>query len=307
VAVASCSITLSILPRRTLAGKLHRPRIALPEKAKLQVRSATKAEAQLLLAALCLDEDYLGAVTAERRYQERAVPEACGTIWRNSFAAAPAVIVPDGCMDLLWLDQTLWVAGADTQARLFSPEQDGHLIGLRFWPGVLPQLLRTRADLLADNVLALDAIIGIEARRWQDTLAAAEDPAAALVNLAATVVAERTIDRRPVRVAAELGSGLPIAQVAAETGYSARQLQRLAGRWYGYGAKHLQRVLRLRRVDRLLAAGHSRAAAAAEAGYSDASHLWHDKQALDEPQLNEAQLSAAHRSTALPSGSRITA
>ncbi len=241
-------------------------------------------------------------MAAERRYRERAAPAACGTIWRNSFPAGSAVIVPDGCMDLLWMDRTLWVAGADSRARLFSPDQAGHLVGLRFWPGVLPQLLHTRADQLADSVLVLDSVVGGQARRWQDLLAAAEDPATALVDLAATALAERAIDRRPVLVAHELGSGRSIAQVATSTGYSARQLQRLAGQWYGYGAKHLQRVLRLRRADRLLAAGSTRADAAAEAGYADASHLWHDRRALDQLQPN-----AAHRSTGLPSGSRTTA
>jgi AraC-like DNA-binding protein len=241
-------------------------------------------------------------VTAERRYQERVAAQACGTIWCSAYTAGPTVIVPDGCMDLLWMDHRLWVAGADSQARLFSAEQNGKIVGLRFWPGVLPQLLHTRADQLADSTIALDSVISAEARRWQDVLAAAERPAAALVQLAATAVTELGVDWRPVRVAADLGSGLPIAEVADRTGYSSRQLQRLAERWYGYGAKHLQRVLRLRRADRLLAAGHTRATAAAEAGFADASHLWRDKQALDEPQS-----SAAHRSTALPSGSSITA
>lgn len=246
-------------------------------------------------------------MTAERRYRERPAVAACGTIWRSDYTAGPTVIVPDGCMDLLWMDQTLWVAGADSQARLFSTEQGGSIVGLRFWPGILPQLLRTRADQLADSVLALDSMLGAEARRWQDVLAAAERPAAVLVDLAASAVAELAVDPRPVRVAADLGSGLPVAQVAERIGYSSRQLQRLAEQWYGYGAKHLQRVLRLRRADRLLAAGHSRATAAAEAGFADASHLWHDKQALDLPQPDLPQPSAAHRSTALPSGSSITA
>lgn len=266
-------------------------------------------------------------MTAQRHYRERPAPAACGTIWRSSFIAGPSIIVPDGCMDLLWLDGTIWIAGADSQARLFAPQRGGSLVGLRFWPGVLPQLLRTRADQLADSTIALDAVTGAEARRWQDVLAAAEQPAAALVELAATTVAEFGLDRRPVRLAAELRSGMPIAQAAAEAGYSSRQLQRLAGQWYGYGAKHLQRVLRLRRADLLLAAGRTRAAAAAEAGYADASHLWRDQRALDEPKpdepiedqpvkdepakdepaKDEVQPKAANRSTGLPSGSWITA
>jgi AraC-like DNA-binding protein len=241
-------------------------------------------------------------VTGPRRYEERAAPAACGTIWRSTFSGEESVIVPDGCMDLLWTGETLLVAGADSHARVFAPGQGGYMIGLRFWPGVLPQLLRTGADHLVDSVVGLDSVIGLDARRWETRLAAAEHPAVALVDLAAGAVADLQFDRRPVRVAADLGSGLPIAQVAERTGYSPRQLQRLAGQWYGYSAKHLQRVLRLRRADRLVAAGHTRAGAAAAAGYSDASHLWRDKQALDEPHPR-----AANRSTGLPSGSVMTA
>lgn len=224
-------------------------------------------------------------MAAQRYYRERPAPAACGTIWRSSFAAGPTVIVPDGCMDLLWLDDTLWIAGADSRARLFSPGQSGSLIGLRFWPGVLPQLLRTPADQLADRTIGLDALAGAQSRRWQQILAAAERPAAALIELAAGAVADLAVDQRPVRLAADLRSGLPIGEAATRAGYSSRQLQRLAGQWYGYGAKHLQRVLRLRQADRLLATGRSRAAAAAEAGYADASHLWRDRRALDEPSL----------------------
>jgi AraC-like DNA-binding protein len=241
-------------------------------------------------------------VTGPRRYEERTAPAACGTVWHATFAGDEAVIVPDGCMDLLWTGETLQVAGADSHARVFAPGQRGSMVGMRFWPGILPQLLRTGAGDLVDSVVDLDSVIGPDARRWESRLAAAEDPAVALVDLAAGAVADLHLDRRPVHVAADLGSGLPIAQVAERTGYSPRQLQRLAGQWYGYGAKHLQRVLRLRQADRLLAAGHTRTGAAVAAGYSDASHLWRDKQALDEPHPR-----AANRSTGLPSGSVMTA
>jgi AraC-like DNA-binding protein len=241
-------------------------------------------------------------VTGPRRYEERAAPAARGTVWRNTFAGDESVIVPDGCMDLLWTGDALLVAGADSHARVFAPGQGGCMIGLRFWPGVLPQLLRTRADHLVDSVIDLDCVIGRDARRWERRLAAAEHPDVALVDLAAGAVADIALDQRPVHVAGDLGSGLPIAQVAERTGYSPRQLQRLAAQWYGYGAKHLQRVLRLRKADGLLTAGHTRAGAAAAVGYSDASHLWRDEQALDRPQR-----AAANRSTGLPSGSVMTA
>lgn len=238
---------------------------------------------------------------AEPGYRERPVPCARGVVWSTSYAAGSSVIVPDGCMDLLWTEHGLAVAGPDGRGRLFASKSPGKILGFRFWPGVLPQILRTRADELADAVVHLDAVVSPQARAWSHTLDGDPDERA-LVLAATRAVRESAGEQQPSRVAAALGSGLSIAEVADLWNWSPRHLQRLSHQWFGYGPKHLQRVLRLRRADRLTSSGASQTEAAAATGFADAAHLWRERRALDVPQTD-----AAKRSTALPSGSVTTA
>ena len=73
-----------------------------------------------------------------------------------------------------------------------------------------------------------------------------------------------------------------VAVLAARTGLSERQLHRRCLAAFGYGAKTLDRVLRLQRF---LALGRAHPAAglaalAVAAGYADQAHLGHDCRAL---------------------------
>ena len=44
-------------------------------------------------------------------------------------------------------------------------------------------------------------------------------------------------------------AGSTIEEAAQHAGWSSRQLRRLSVQWFGYGPKHLQRVLRVRRAE----------------------------------------------------------
>ncbi|HZB51734.1 MAG TPA: helix-turn-helix domain-containing protein, partial [Mycobacteriales bacterium] len=73
-----------------------------------------------------------------------------------------------------------------------------------------------------------------------------------------------------------------VAALAARAGLSERQLHRRCLAAFGYGAKTLDRVLRLQRF---LALGRTSPTAgmaelAIEAGYADQAHLGHDCRAL---------------------------
>ncbi|MGO2035198.1 MAG: helix-turn-helix domain-containing protein [Brevibacterium sp.] len=73
---------------------------------------------------------------------------------------------------------------------------------------------------------------------------------------------------------------MTVAEVAAEFAYSPRQLRRLSAEWFGYGPKHLAKVLRWQAARSLIDGGRTRTEAAARAGYSDAAHLWRDERSL---------------------------
>ncbi len=262
-----------------------------------------------------------------------------------SDGSAQSLIVPDGCMDLIVLDAEVVVAGADSTARAHRgvPQPT---VGLRFDPGVLPQLLATSAAELANTITPLDAVVpgsarmiasrspipafsapvpgpripagepdGLPPKQYLEL--GSEQSARTLLGIASALLAQTTLDLRPMAIASRLRPAQPsvpavfgpdpiaevpaqpstaevpappsiaempappsIAEVAAQFAYSPRQLRRLAADWFGYGPKHLAKILRWQAANRLITAGQTRTAAAAAVGYSDAAHLWRDEKAL---------------------------
>lgn len=231
-------------------------------------------------------------------YTEVRLPGIPGTAWTSvstsksslsrdePVAERPVVdklIGPDGCMDLVCIDGRIQVIGADTRSRLYQSVPGSVVTGVRFDPGVLPQLLGIPAHVLADmQVEAADVLPAGGLARAPVAVAVGHiDGAVTLAALAADLYYKHgRIDPLPVRAARALDSGQDIAGVANDLGYSTRQLRRRSLDWYGYGPKHLARVLRYQRAANHLNAGFSRTEAAAAAGYADASHLWRDERDL---------------------------
>lgn len=236
-------------------------------------------------------------------YTEKRIPRLRASLWTSTSDARPpsalaevavgvpskpSLIVPDGCMDLIVIDSRVVVAGADSTARTFhSASTNGaaqSVVGLRFDPGVLPQLLATSAAELADTVTPLDALVTAGSRSIAPDLGPGVGQRQ-LVDLAEMLTARADIESTPLELASLLGvceeSPAPdIAEVAAQFAYSPRQLRRLSAAWFGYGPKHLSKVLRWQAARALIDAGSTRTAAATATGYADAAHLWRDEKSL---------------------------
>ncbi|MFF4058690.1 DUF6597 domain-containing transcriptional factor [Streptomyces sp. NPDC001668] len=187
-------------------------------------------------------------------------------------------VLPDGCMDLLWNEGRLLVAGPDTRAYVTSGAPSTWT-GLRFHPGSAPAFLGVPAHELRDRRVELaDLWPASEVRRLRDRVAAAQGPAAALEEIAV----ERTAPPDPVlrALVASLGAGRSVAVTAGELGLGARQLHRRSLVAFGYGPKTLARILRLRRALALARAGVPFAETAARSGFADQAHLARDVKEL---------------------------
>ena len=108
-------------------------------------------------------------------------------------------------------------------------------------------------------------------------------------------------------VAALIGDGRTVSEVATRVGFSDRQLHRRSLASLGYGPKMLARVLRLQRALGSARRGMPLAQASLAAGYGDQSHFAHEVQALTGQTASQLVGNAANRSTPLPSGSRNVA
>lgn len=221
-------------------------------------------------------------------------------------------VLPDGCMDLLWIDGRLSVAGPDTHA--FTPDLTSagsgfaDAAGVRFAPGVAPALLGVPAHELRDRRVDLtDLWPGPEGRDIAERVAAATDPLTALEAAALRRVPLAGPPDPLLRaVVAGLDAGHPVAAVAEHVGLSTRRLHRRSLDAFGYGPKTLARVLRLQRALALVRASVPYAETAVVAGYADQAHLARETRELAGLTLG-AYAALANSETPQPSGSSTTA
>ncbi|GHI86686.1 helix-turn-helix domain-containing protein [Streptomyces xanthophaeus] len=243
-------------------------------------------------------------------YEERpssAVPGA--VLWRAG--GGGGVVLPDGCMDLLWVEGRLLVAGPDTGPHPAGEVPGGAFAGIRLAPGTAPALLGVPARVLRDRRVELtDLWPAREVRGLAGRVARYADPAAGLEALVARRAdAAGPPDPLVAEVVARLRAGDPVAGIAAAVGLGERRLHRRSLDAFGYGAKTLGRILRLRRALGLARSGMPYAEVACAAGYADQAHLAREVRALAGTTLGAyaAGSAGANSETSQPSGSRITA
>ncbi|WDF42229.1 helix-turn-helix transcriptional regulator [Streptomyces sp. T12] len=222
-------------------------------------------------------------------YEERASRLSGAVVWTNTpSGTGVGPVLPDGCMDLLWNEGRLLVAGPDTRAYVTEGAPSTWL-GVRFYPGTAPGLLGVPAHELRDRRVDLaDLWPASEVRRLGGRIGAAADPVTALEDVAL----ERAADAEPPDpllrgVVTALDAGRPVAATADELGLGSRQLHRRCLTAFGYGPKTLARILRLQRALALARGGVTFADTAVRAGFADQAHLARDVKELAGRPLGE--------------------
>lgn len=222
-------------------------------------------------------------------YAERASRLDGAIVWSNLPSSdGPGRVLPDGCMDLLWHEGRLLVAGPDTRAYITEGAPTAW-VGVRFFPGTAPTLLGVPARELLDRRVDLaDLWPAAEVRRLTARVNAAADPASGLEEVALGRAADvEPADPLLRHVVDALDAGRPVAATADELGLGARQLHRRCLAAFGYGPKTLARVLRLQRALGLARGGVPYAETAVRAGFADQAHLARDVRELAGVPLTE--------------------
>jgi transcriptional regulator GlxA family with amidase domain len=198
--------------------------------------------------------------------------------------ARPVRIVPDGCMDLVWIGGELIVAGPDTVASEVSLSAGAEVTGLRFQPGVAPRVLGIAASELLNTRCPATDVTGAWAKDAASRLEGV-DSIAATTEVLAEVVRQRLEDVaaadpivgqlvRTIRAAPDDRSER-VATVATRLGLSERQVHRRCVAALGYGPKAFAGIVRFQRfLARGLRPGRrSLAEIALDIGYADQAHL----------------------------------
>ncbi|WP_405161434.1 helix-turn-helix domain-containing protein [Nocardia sp. NBC_01499] len=219
----------------------------------------------------------VGGVEDAWGYRERPSRFGRAVVWTRTVTGADAgvPVLPDGCIDLLWVGGRLVVAGPDTRAYRPVVAVGTRYVGIRFFPGTAPALLGVPAAELRDRRVELgDVWSSGVVRRLSAELGEADDPVVALerivVRRAGEVAAPDPVLRQ---VVAALAAGWSVRATAEAAGLNARLLHRRSLAAFGYGPKTLARVLRMQRALAAARGGASFADTAAATGFADQAHL----------------------------------
>lgn len=197
-------------------------------------------------------------------------------------------LIPDGCMDLLWIDGVgVVLCGPDTHAWSFELPAGTAVVGVRFRPGAAAGVFGVDAGELQDERVGLgDLVGGRVAGTVEQRLADAGDPVERL-RVLEDLVRRRAAGDPPdgtVELAALVATdpAYGVDGLAVATGVSARQLRRRFHRTIGYGPAFFARIARVQRFARGAARspGLGIAELAVVAGYTDQPHVAKDCRAI---------------------------
>ncbi|WP_250287164.1 MULTISPECIES: helix-turn-helix domain-containing protein [unclassified Frankia] len=180
-----------------------------------------------------------------------------------------------------------FLAGLQTRAKIVENSRSLYAVEVVLMPWVAFTLFGVAMHEVAERVVDPGDLLGGGVRDLTGALAALPDWEQRFA-LLDTVLAQ-WIDRGPVhspRVVwawqqlIRTGGTIPIARLAAGTGWGRRQLENRFREQIGLSPKAAARVLRLRRALRLLATGTAPVQIAATCGFSDQAHFAREFKAM---------------------------
>ncbi len=198
--------------------------------------------------------------------------------------ADPIRVVPDACIDLVWMNGDLQVAGPDKTAWMSRMAPGTEIVGLRFHPGAAPPILGVPASELVNQRVPVSALWDRSGAALVARLQSASTPALVMHVLqdemrarAGDAPAMDPVVRDFVATVRQ-PEQRQLTRVSAfeqRCGLSERQLRRRCVAALGYGPKTLTRILRFQHFLGLAVRAPSGTLAdvAARAGYADQPHL----------------------------------
>jgi len=185
-------------------------------------------------------------------------------------------ILPDGCVDLIWLDGELLVAGPDTVAQRTTIRAASRYRAIRLPPGMGPAVLGMPAHEIRDaRPLLVELWPTDTVRGWADRLSAAPpgEQDLLLERLVAGRLTQHPVPAVTSAIATAITGGVAVTDIAESIGWNERRLLRHCRSAFGYGPQTLRRILRFDRAVRAARSGTPLADVAAATGFADQAHL----------------------------------
>jgi AraC-like DNA-binding protein len=191
-------------------------------------------------------------------------------------------VVPDGCVDITWIDGDLIVAGPDMAVAVTTLAPASTVVGVRFRPGAASRWLGLPMWEIVGSRVALRDFWGGRAGDLAGRIGDAPSTTermrvleAALCQLAPGFAAPPADMGFVFHALGTESAGRGMATVLDRLDISPRTLRRRCQEAFGYGPKTLDRILRFQRFLGLARRAEEPrlAALAFQAGYADQAHL----------------------------------
>jgi len=232
------------------------------------------------------------------RYREirppRLLADRLVCLWtqsiENGIGKYQHTVLPDGCVDIVWIGSAPVVAGPATRHAIVELTTGTTLIGARFRPGWAASCLGLPMDQLLDKDVPLAELWGARAERLSEKVLEGDSTRARLRTLGAELTVQLStakVAHRRLQAAVTWLAWHPVGQVrdlAQFLGISERQLHRQFRNAVGYGPKTFQKIMRLQRMltvsPNVLESDFGLANLAADTGYADQAHMSREIRAL---------------------------
>jgi AraC-like DNA-binding protein len=199
-------------------------------------------------------------------------------------------VVPDACSDLIFNQQAGegFIFGTVTQAKTVEMPGPVSIVGVRLQPHLLPAFTGIPASAVQNlepsfreaSIYQMQDLFERHTALSNGTFGVREAEALARA-VAATLRPDRVNIRARWLTSALLSSAGSVDQAARTTGFSARQLQRIAQHDLGLTPKRLGRILRIQQAfPTVLQRNRCHALAAVEHGFADQAHMIREFQCL---------------------------
>ncbi|MEV0353577.1 DUF6597 domain-containing transcriptional factor [Nonomuraea sp. NPDC050680] len=213
-------------------------------------------------------------------------------VWRQvTDADSTRLVVPDGCVDLIWGPSGAFVAGPDTGPMPVRVRAGDAFTGIRFKPGGVGDVFGVPVHALRDQRVPVAdlgfSVSGEGFPAWRQAAMSGGRLASMRAAVVARLRATAPADVAAPAIAEALRTGRSVGEVAWALGFSERQLLRRSLASFGYGPKVLQRVVRFQRALKLARAGVAPAEVAVVSGYADQAHLANEVKRLSGVTLAE--------------------
>src|SRR6476659_1310953 len=158
-------------------------------------------------------------------YRERRSRLPGAFVWSGNSGGETRVL-PDGCMDLIYRDGEVTIAGPDTRAHVVDGNDWSAAVGLRFAPGFGPRVIGIPAHAVADLRVSLEDVWSRgDVQQVVERLGRSDDPGEVLEDIALEQATSDDPDARLIHdIAARAHRGDTVAVIAAAVGLGTRQL-----------------------------------------------------------------------------------